>query len=107
MLATVALDLARRLDAGPTDRDATLLARELRQVRAAMRIDVDPGSWLEGFLRDVTIPRFAVPATDRPSYGAALAKVAEALGTPLMPWQTLVAPISRWSTTVSSWRTAT
>ena len=61
MLATVALDLARRLDAGPTDRDATLLARELRQVRAAMRIDVDPGSWLEGFLRDVTNPTLRGP----------------------------------------------
>ena len=60
-LATVALDLARRLDAGPTDRDATLLARELRQVRAGMRIDVDPGSGLEGFLRDVTNPTFRGP----------------------------------------------
>jgi phage terminase large subunit-like protein len=39
------------------------------------------------------IPRFAVPATDRRSFGAALAMVAEALGTPLMPWQTLVADI--------------
>jgi hypothetical protein len=61
MLATVALDLARRLDAGPTDRDATLLARELRQVRAAMRIDVDPGSGLEGFLREVTNPTLRGP----------------------------------------------
>lgn len=38
-----------------------------------------------------TPPRFAVPATDRPSYGAAVAATAEALGYRLMPWQQLVA----------------
>ena len=37
-----------------------------------------------------TLPRFAVPATDRASYGAALAATAEALGYRLMPWQQLV-----------------
>jgi phage terminase large subunit-like protein len=37
------------------------------------------------------LPRFAVPATDRPSYGPALAATAEALGYRLMPWQTMVA----------------
>ena len=37
------------------------------------------------------LPRFAVPATDRPSYGAGLATVAETLGWELLPWQSLVA----------------
>jgi phage terminase large subunit-like protein len=36
-------------------------------------------------------PRFAVPATDRPSYGPAVAATAEALGFRLMPWQAMVA----------------
>jgi phage terminase large subunit-like protein len=36
-------------------------------------------------------PRFAVPATDRPSYGEAVAATAAALGYRLMPWQQLVA----------------
>jgi hypothetical protein len=60
-LATVALDLARRLVAGPTDRDATMLARELRHIRAALRIDVDTASELEGFLRDIANPTFRGP----------------------------------------------
>jgi phage terminase large subunit-like protein len=38
-----------------------------------------------------TPPRFAVPATDRPSYGPALTATAEALGYRFMPWQVLVA----------------
>ena len=37
------------------------------------------------------LPRFAVPATDRPSHGAAVAEVAAALGVELMPWQRMVA----------------
>jgi phage terminase large subunit-like protein len=36
------------------------------------------------------LPRFAVPATDRASYGAALQATATALGYQLMPWQVLV-----------------
>jgi phage terminase large subunit-like protein len=40
------------------------------------------------------LPRFAVPATDRPSYGPALAATAEALGVRLMPWQRLVAAVA-------------
>jgi phage terminase large subunit-like protein len=36
-------------------------------------------------------PRFAVPGTDRPSYGPALAATAEAVGLRLMPWQELTA----------------
>ena len=36
-------------------------------------------------------PRFAAPATDRPTHGAALADVARTLGCTLMPWQQAVA----------------
>jgi phage terminase large subunit-like protein len=36
-------------------------------------------------------PRFAVPATDRPSYGSAVAATAEALGFRFMTWQAMVA----------------
>jgi phage terminase large subunit-like protein len=36
-------------------------------------------------------PRFAVPATDRASFGPALGEVAEALGWSLLPWQETVA----------------
>jgi hypothetical protein len=43
-----------------------------------------------GFLSGSAIPRFAVPTTERPSYGPALAEVAAALGFELMPWQSLV-----------------
>jgi phage terminase large subunit-like protein len=39
-------------------------------------------------------PRFAVPATDRRSYGAALGATAEALGFRLMPWQAMVARVA-------------
>jgi phage terminase large subunit-like protein len=38
-------------------------------------------------------PRFAVPATERESYGDALADVAAALGVGLMPWQKQVANV--------------
>jgi phage terminase large subunit-like protein len=37
-----------------------------------------------------TPPRFAVPATDRPSYGPGVAATAEALGYWFMPWQAMV-----------------
>jgi hypothetical protein len=40
-------------------------------------------------------PRFSTPRrADRPSFGPAVAKVAEQLGTPLMPWQRLVADVA-------------
>jgi phage terminase large subunit-like protein len=45
-------------------------------------------------LTESAIPRFAVPATDRRSDGAALAEVAAALGASLMPWQRLVADVA-------------
>ena len=40
------------------------------------------------------LPRFAVPATDRPSFGAAVGEVACALGSPLMGWQQTVADVA-------------
>lgn len=39
-------------------------------------------------------PRFGSPATDRPSYGDAVAAVAEVLETPLMPWQRHVVQVA-------------
>ena len=39
-------------------------------------------------------PRFATRRTDRASLGPAVAKVAEQLGTPLMPWQRYVADVA-------------
>jgi hypothetical protein len=45
-------------------------------------------------LRPYPIPRFAVPATDRPSYGGALSVTAARLGVPLMGWQELVAGVA-------------
>lgn len=40
------------------------------------------------------MPRFGTPRTDRPTHGAKLAVIAEALGTPLMPWQRHVADVA-------------
>ena len=41
------------------------------------------------------LPRFATrPNPDRPSFGRHVATVAAALGTPLLPWQRLVADIA-------------
>ena len=37
------------------------------------------------------LPRWATPRSDRPTRGGEVAKIAEALGQPLMPWQRLVA----------------
>lgn len=37
------------------------------------------------------LPRFSTERTSRPTYGPAVAQVGERLGTPLMPWQRLVA----------------
>ena len=39
------------------------------------------------------LPRFATRRRDRPSFGWRLAKVAEMLGQPFMPWQRLVADV--------------
>jgi phage terminase large subunit-like protein len=45
-------------------------------------------------LRQFPTPRFAVPATDRPSYGGAVAATAAQLGVPLMGWQEHVAGVA-------------
>jgi phage terminase large subunit-like protein len=45
-------------------------------------------------LQPYPIPRFQVPATDRPSYGEAVAVTAARLGVPLMGWQELVAGVA-------------
>lgn len=39
-------------------------------------------------------PRWSTPRTDRPTLGGKVAQIAELLGTPLMPWQRLVADIA-------------
>lgn len=39
-------------------------------------------------------PRFAVPATDRPSFGDSVRSTAELFGLPLMPWQELVVDVA-------------
>jgi phage terminase large subunit-like protein len=45
-------------------------------------------------LRPYPIPRFAVPATERPSYGGSLVAAAAALGIPLMGWQEYVGEVA-------------
>ena len=49
---------------------------------------------LNGSSSRLPIPRFASPATERPSAGPGVAAVAEQLGLPLMPWQRMVADIA-------------
>lgn len=61
-LAKVALDLARRLDADPSDRDAVALSRELRLVRADLRGEVTSGDTeVERFLASIEQPAFRGP----------------------------------------------
>jgi hypothetical protein len=59
-LARVAIDLARRLDEDPGDRDATALSRELRMVMADLREQGkgDAAGEVEQFLRRVSTPSF-------------------------------------------------
>jgi hypothetical protein len=45
-------------------------------------------------LRPYPTPRFQVPATDRPSYGGAVAAAAARLGVLLMGWQEHVAGVA-------------
>lgn len=45
-------------------------------------------------MRPYPTPRFQVPATDRPSYGGAVAATAARLGVPLMGWQEHVAGVA-------------
>ncbi len=62
-LAQAALDLARRLDDGPADREATMVARELRLTLAELhrRAGNDVGTELEGFLAGIANPTFRGP----------------------------------------------
>jgi hypothetical protein len=57
-LAAVAVDLARRMDAGPGDRDATGLAHELRMLLLELRRQAgsDGTSDVEAFLARVAAP---------------------------------------------------
>jgi hypothetical protein len=63
VLARVVLDLARRLDDGPGDRAAAMLARELRLVTAELhRRAADGGTGeVEAFLAAVSNPAFRGP----------------------------------------------
>jgi hypothetical protein len=62
-LARAAVDLARRLDAGPGDRAAAMLTRELRLVMGDLhrRAGGDLGSELERFLGQVNTPSLRGP----------------------------------------------
>ena len=62
-MARVAVDLAQRLDAGPTDRDAATLSRELRMVVEALyrRYAHPGGGELDAFLAGVTTTAFRGP----------------------------------------------
>jgi hypothetical protein len=57
-LAAVAVDLARRLDAGPGDRNAVGLAHELRMLFVELRrqTDIEGTSDVEAFLERVANP---------------------------------------------------
>jgi hypothetical protein len=59
-VARVAIDLAARLDEGPADTAAVLLARELRQCMSELRAMAkgDATSDVEDFLRRVSTPAF-------------------------------------------------
>jgi hypothetical protein len=60
VLARVALDIAKRMDAGPGDRSAVMLSRELRLVMAGLRAQLkgDATGDVEEFLRRVSTPAF-------------------------------------------------
>ena len=82
--AEVAVELARRLDCEPADSVAVLLARELRLAMADLhKQSGEVNDDLEQFLAGSRIPRFAAPATERESNGAALAGVARQLVGPV------------------------
>jgi hypothetical protein len=59
-LAQAAVDLARRLDAGPGDRAAAMLVRELRLVMGQLRAQTkgEGTSDVEAFLAGVSTPAF-------------------------------------------------
>jgi hypothetical protein len=61
--AKTVLNLARRLDSEPADREAVLLARELRLALSELhrRAGDDVGSELEAFLAGIASPAFRGP----------------------------------------------
>ena len=61
LLATALLDLARRMDAGPGDRAATMLAREMRLLMAELRQGGEVNHDLERFLTGISTPAFRGP----------------------------------------------
>jgi hypothetical protein len=63
-LAETALELGRRLDSGPADREAVLLARELRLVLGELRrrVPEDNADDVEAFLARVANPDLGHPA---------------------------------------------
>ena len=61
LLAAALVDLARRLDANPGDRAATMLSREMRLLLAALnQSEVNSGE-LESFLAGISTPAFRAP----------------------------------------------
>lgn len=62
-LGRAAIDLAKRLDAGPGDRAAAMLARELRLVMGDLhrRAGGDLGGELERFLGQISTPSLRGP----------------------------------------------
>lgn len=58
VLAESALDLARRLDDGPADREAVLLARELRMTLRELQNPEDPAGEVERYLERIAAPDF-------------------------------------------------
>jgi hypothetical protein len=63
LLATALLDLAQRLDAGPGDRAAAMLVREMRLVMAELSRQTkgEANGDLERFLEAVSTPAFRGP----------------------------------------------
>ena len=61
-LAQCAVDLARRIDAGPGDRSAVMLARELRLLMAELtRVKGDATGDVEAFLARIAAPDVGYP----------------------------------------------
>ena len=101
-LAGAVLALAGRLDAGPSDREAAMLARELRLALADLRAQAGAVpdrrcsvSTMPRWAPEVTAsPRWATERTDRETYGGTVAEVAAVLGIELMPWQRRVLDVA-------------
>ena len=61
LLATALVDLARRLDAGPGDRSAAMLSREMRLLLAELKQCEEVNHDLEQFLAGISTPAFRGP----------------------------------------------